>query len=85
MIDIHSCLNNDYPDNKLIMQVHDELVFEVPEDKVETLKPEIRTIMIRAAELSVPLLVDIGIGYNWDTAHLKGIIQKLFFNIPNQI
>jgi len=69
MIDIQSCLNKDYPDIKLIMQVHDELVFEVPEDKVETLKPEIRTIMIRAAELSVPLLVDIGIGYNWDTAH----------------
>jgi len=69
MIDIQSCLNKDYPDIKLIMQVHDELVFEVPEDKVETLKPEIRTIMIRAAELSVPLLVDIGIGYNWDAAH----------------
>lgn len=69
MIDIQACLNKDYPDVKLIMQVHDELVFEIPEDKVETLKPEIRYIMSHAADLSVPLLVDIGIGNNWDTAH----------------
>ena len=69
MIDIHACLNKDYPDIKLIMQVHDELVFEIPENKVEILEPEIRNIMTRAAELSVPLLVDIGTGNNWDTAH----------------
>jgi len=69
MIDIQACLNKDYPDVKLIMQVHDELVFEIPEDKVETLKSEIRNIMSHAADLSVPLLVDIGIGNNWDTAH----------------
>ena len=69
MIDIQDCLNKDYPDIKLIMQVHDELVFEIPEDKVEALKPEIINIMTRAADLSVPLLVDIGIGNNWDAAH----------------
>ena len=69
MIDIQDCLNKDYPDIKLIMQVHDELVFEIPEDKVETLKPEIISIMARAADLSVPLLVDIGTGDNWDAAH----------------
>ncbi len=69
MIDIQCCLNKDYPDIKLIMQVHDELVFEIPENKVETLKPEISNIMTHAAELSVPLLVDIGTGYNWDAAH----------------
>jgi DNA polymerase-1 len=69
MIDIQACLNKDYPDIRLIMQVHDELVFEIPEDKVETLKPEIIDIMTRAADLSVPLLVDIGTGNNWDAAH----------------
>ncbi len=69
MIDIEVWLNKEHPDVKLIMQVHDELVFEVPEGKVETLEPEIRNIMTRAAELSVPLLVDIGTGKNWDTAH----------------
>jgi DNA polymerase-1 len=51
------------------MQVHDELVFEIPEDKVEVLKPEIINIMTQAADLSVPLLVDIGTGNNWDAAH----------------
>ncbi len=69
MIDIQACLNKDYPDIKLIMQVHDELVFEIPEDEVELLKPEITNIMIQAADLSVPLLVDIGVGNNWDAAH----------------
>jgi len=69
MIDIQACLNKDYPDIKLIMQVHDELVFEIPRDKVELLKPEITNIMIQAADLSVPLLVDIGVGNNWDAAH----------------
>jgi DNA polymerase-1 len=69
MIDIQACLNKEYPDIKLIMQVHDELVFEIPEDKVEVLKTEITNIMARAADLSVPLLVDIGTGNNWDAAH----------------
>jgi len=69
MIDIQACLNKDYPEIKLIMQVHDELVFEIPGDKVDVFKPEIIDIMIRAADLSVPLLVDIGTGNNWDAAH----------------
>jgi len=69
MIDIQACLNKDYPEIKLIMQVHDELVFEIPGDKVDVLKPEIIDIMTRAADLSVPLLVDIGTGNNWDAAH----------------
>jgi len=69
MIDIQACLNKDYPEIKLILQVHDELVFEIPEDKVEALKSEIINIMTRAADLSVPLLVDIGTGKNWDAAH----------------
>ena len=53
----------------MIMQVHDELVFEVPAAQLEVAVPEIRARMERAAKLSVPLLVDVGIGDNWDQAH----------------
>jgi DNA polymerase-1 len=53
----------------MIMQVHDELVFEVPAAQLEVAVPEIRNRMERAAILSVPLLVDVGIGDNWDQAH----------------
>jgi DNA polymerase I len=53
----------------LIMQVHDELVFEVHRDVVDTLTTHIRELMCRAAELSVPLKVDVGAGDNWDEAH----------------
>ena len=53
----------------MIMQVHDELVFEVPAAQLEVAVPEIRNRMERAAKLSVPLLVDVGIGDNWDQAH----------------
>ena len=69
MIDIQDYLNKNNPDIKLIMQVHDELVFEIPENKTESLEPEIRNIMTHAAKLSVSLLVDIGTGNNWDAAH----------------
>jgi DNA polymerase-1 len=56
-------------DIKMIMQVHDELVFEVPEDRLVSVAAEIRHRMESAAELSVPLVVDIGSGGNWDQAH----------------
>jgi DNA polymerase-1 len=54
---------------KLIMQVHDELVFEVPETEIEFCTTEIKRIMCAAAELNVPLIVDVGVGDNWDEAH----------------
>jgi DNA polymerase-1 len=54
---------------KMIMQVHDELVFEVPEDEVEWVRSEIPRIMAGVAELKVPLLAEIGFGPNWDKAH----------------
>jgi DNA polymerase-1 len=53
----------------MIMQVHDELVFEVPEDRLEEAKQRIATEMSAAAELAVPLEVDVGVGMNWDEAH----------------
>ncbi|MDH3326833.1 MAG: DNA polymerase I, partial [Gammaproteobacteria bacterium] len=57
------------PDIKMIMQVHDELVFEVPKDQLEMVTQNIRENMETAAMLNVPLIVDIGVGDNWDEAH----------------
>ncbi|MDC1173320.1 DNA polymerase I [Methylophilaceae bacterium] len=54
---------------KMIMQVHDELVFEVPENEVDLFKENIKDLMENIAELDVPLKVDIGIGGNWEQAH----------------
>jgi len=51
------------------MQVHDELVFEVPESEVAWLKNEVPRIMAGVADLKVPLLAEVGVGANWDQAH----------------
>lgn len=56
-------------DVRMIMQVHDELVFEVKEDQIEQMSKEIKQFMESAALLQVPLIVDVGIGDNWDEAH----------------
>jgi len=69
MICTDQWLFKDKPDAKMIMQVHDELVFEVAEDQLESCSNAIRKLMCSAIELNVPLLVDIGIGNNWDEAH----------------
>lgn len=54
---------------RMLMQVHDELVFEIREDRVDAYKDEIRALMEQAATLDVPLLVEAGVGENWDQAH----------------
>ena len=56
-------------DAKVILQVHDELVLEVREDLVDTVRGEIRQHMSQAVTLDVPLLVEVGVGDNWDEAH----------------
>ena len=56
-------------DARMLMQVHDELVFEVRADAVDTVRDAIRQHMSGAAELRVPLVVDVGVGKNWDEAH----------------
>ncbi|MCI4440557.1 DNA polymerase I [Tibeticola sp.] len=53
----------------MIMQVHDELVFELPEDEVDWLRSEIPRLMAGVAELRVPLVAEIGVGANWEEAH----------------
>jgi hypothetical protein len=56
----------------MLLQVHDQLVFEVPEDEVEPTADLIRDVMMmRAAHLDVPLVVDLGWGRDWDAAHLS--------------
>lgn len=57
------------PDIRMIMQVHDELVFEVRSKNVEKYRQLIKNIMENAAKLAVPLIVDVGVGDNWDEAH----------------
>ena len=56
-------------DVRMIMQVHDELVFEIRADAVDTARDTIRRAMSEVATLSVPLVVDVGVGGNWDEAH----------------
>ena len=53
----------------LIMQVHDELVLEVPEPEISPVKAKVRELMQSVAALDVPLVVEVGVGENWDKAH----------------
>jgi DNA polymerase I len=69
MIVTDGWIQSEKPPVRMIMQVHDELVFEIAADAVETAGIRIRAAMESAAELAVPLVVDIGIGDNWDEAH----------------
>jgi DNA polymerase-1 len=69
MIAVHAWLGAGDNGGRMIMQVHDELVFEVAEDKVDEFSEHVTELMCSAAELSVPLVVDIGTGVNWDEAH----------------
>jgi DNA polymerase-1 len=54
---------------KMIMQVHDELVFEVPLAEVDWVKTEVPRLMAGVAQLKVPLLAEVGMGPNWEQAH----------------
>ncbi|HET7674515.1 MAG TPA: DNA polymerase, partial [Gammaproteobacteria bacterium] len=69
MIAVHEWLSKSGLDARMIMQVHDELVFEVAADAAEELRREVTRLMEAAAELAVPLKVDTGVGSNWDEAH----------------
>jgi len=69
MIDVQTWLDSSHMTARIIMQVHDELVFEVPEDQLEEFIPGVKLRMQHAADLDVPLVVDVGYGDNWDEAH----------------
>ena len=66
---VQQVLDDEKRGTKMIMQVHDELVFEVPAAEVEWLRVEIPRLMAGVAELKVPLLAEIGVGENWEKAH----------------
>jgi DNA polymerase-1 len=65
MIRINDALGQSGQSAKMLLQVHDELVFEVPLEEIDAIKTLVKREMESAAELSVPLVVDIGVGANW--------------------
>jgi DNA polymerase I len=69
MNEVQRVLDAEKRSTKMIMQVHDELVFEVPQAEVEWLRVEVPRIMAGVAQLKVPLLAEVGVGANWDKAH----------------
>jgi len=69
MVKVQQVLDAERRGTRMIMQVHDELVFEVPEGEVDWLRHEIPRLMAGVAQLKVPLLAEVGVGPNWDKAH----------------
>ena len=69
MIRVDEWLENDQVDARMIMQVHDELVLETLSTEIDTVAQTVSRMMSEAAELSVPLVVECGIGDNWEAAH----------------
>src|SRR3546814_3999295 len=69
MIDVAAFLSTTAPEIRMIMQVHDELVFEGPTARLHELAPQIAGRMVRVAPLDVPLVADFGFGSEWDSAH----------------
>jgi DNA polymerase-1 len=69
MIAVQKWLEESRAQAKLIMQVHDELVLEVPDAEIDAAKRKARALMESVAKLDVPLVADVGIGENWDQAH----------------
>jgi DNA polymerase I len=69
MVAVQKALDDQGKATKVIMQVHDELVFEVPQAEVEWVRTEVPRIMAGVADLKVPLLAEVGFGPNWEQAH----------------
>lgn len=69
MVAVQNWLDKDKLSSRLVMQVHDELVLEVAQEELELVKKKLPELMEGVAELAVPLLVEVGVGKNWDEAH----------------
>ncbi len=69
MVKVQQVIDEEKRATKMIMQVHDELVFEVPESEVDWVRHEVPRLMAGVARLKVPLLAEVGVGLNWDKAH----------------
>ncbi|MBO4789667.1 MAG: DNA polymerase I, partial [Oxalobacter sp.] len=69
MIAVDKWISTENLKSKMIMQVHDELILEVPENELAIVRKRLPEIMSQAATLDVPLIADVGYGLNWDEAH----------------
>ncbi len=69
MIAVQGWIDREKLQTKLVMQVHDELVLEVPDDELVRVRVELPPLMTQVAKLRVPLVVEVGVGANWDQAH----------------
>jgi DNA polymerase I len=69
MVSVQKALDDQAKDTKMIMQVHDELVFEVPEAELDWVRTEVPRLMAEVSQLKVPLLAEVGVGPNWERAH----------------
>ncbi len=69
MVRVQRWLEQQQLKSQMIMQVHDELVFEVPPDEIDLMKHQVPQLMAEVASLKVPLLAEVGVGPNWDQAH----------------
>ena len=69
MVAVQDVLQKEQRASRMVMQVHDELVLEVPQAELAWAKAEIPRLMAGVAQLKVPLLAEVGVGPNWDQAH----------------
>jgi len=69
MIAVQGWIDREQLKTKLVMQVHDELILEVPDDELARVRIELPPHMTQVAKLRVPLAVEVGVGANWDQAH----------------
>jgi len=69
MIAVQAALDQQGKQTRIVMQVHDELVFEVPDAELDWIKTQVPALMAGVARLKVPLLAEVGVGSNWDEAH----------------
>ncbi|OUW91686.1 MAG: DNA polymerase I, partial [Gammaproteobacteria bacterium TMED234] len=69
MLDIDELLSNEMPDVKMIMQVHDELVFECSRDNSHMVMEKMKEVMEQTVKLNIPLIAEAAIGSNWNEAH----------------
>jgi DNA polymerase-1 len=66
---VQAWLERERLQSKMVMQVHDELVLEVPESELPLIREQLPALMAGVAELKVPLIAEVGVGRNWDEAH----------------